>query len=203
LSVGSTASQTLLPGFADPVADAQRAFKAVMQAMSRPALAIPFDAGLTAPAPLSPVVAAILLALADYETPVWLDVPLRHPAVVHFLSFHTGARIVRETEEAAFAVASDPANMPPLMLLRQGTPEYPDRSTTLIVQVEALRAQGLRFEGPGIKHAAEFSVPGAPSRLAAELAANRAQFPCGVDLIFAAPGAIAALPRSVRLVKEA
>ncbi|MFX8477663.1 phosphonate C-P lyase system protein PhnH, partial [Acinetobacter baumannii] len=86
-------------------------------------------------------------------------VPLRHPAVVHFLSFHTGARIVRETEEAVFAVASDPATMPPLMLLRQGTPEDPDRSTTLIVQVEALRTHGLRFEGPGIKDAAGFSFP--------------------------------------------
>ncbi|RTL68981.1 MAG: phosphonate C-P lyase system protein PhnH [Hyphomicrobiales bacterium] len=197
------ASQTLLPGFADPVADAQRAFKAVMQAMSRPARAVPFEVALTAPAPLSPVVAAMLLALADYETPIWLDVPLRNQAVVQFLSFHSGARIVREPEEAVFAVASDPATMPPLMLLRQGTPEYPDRSTTLIVQVAALRAEGLRFEGPGIKREAQFSFPGAPSRFAAELAANRAQFPCGVDLIFAAPGAIAALPRSVRLVKEA
>ena len=36
----------------------------------------------------------------------------------------------------------------------------------------------------------------------AELTANRAHFPCGVDLLLAADGEIAALPRTARLVNE-
>jgi alpha-D-ribose 1-methylphosphonate 5-triphosphate synthase subunit PhnH len=145
----------------------------------------------------------VLLALADYETPVWLEASLRQPAVLQFLSFHTGARIVRDVEDAAFVLAASPATMPRLAALRQGTPEYPDRSATLIVEVASLSTKGLQLEGPGINGRVGFSFAGMPGRLADELRANRAQFPCGVDLILAAPGAIAALPRSVRLVTEA
>lgn len=197
------ALDALLPGFADPVADAQAVFKAVMRALARPALEVRLDTDLRPPAPLAPEAAAILLALADYETPVWLDEPLRRPGVLQFLSFHTGARIVGEVGEAQFAVASSAETMPALATLRQGTPEYPDRSATLLVQVASLSQKGLAFEGPGIRQRAGFSFAGMPKRLGDELRHNRAQFPCGVDLIFASPGAIAALPRSVRLVTEA
>lgn len=193
----------LLPGFADPVGNSQRVFKAVMQALARPALPVSLDISLRTPAPLSPLAAAVLLALADYETPVWLDAALCEPAVLQFLSFHTGARIVRDAEDAAFVLASSPAAMPRLSALRQGTPEYPDRSATLIVQVESFSPRGLQFDGPGIRDRIGFAFADMPQRLAGELRANRAQFPCGVDLILAAPKAVAALPRSVRVVMEA
>lgn len=197
------ALDALLPGFADPVSDAQLVFKAVMRAMARPALQIPLDVGLRPPAPLSPEAAAILLAVADYETPLWLDEPLRRSSVLQFLSFHTGARIVQEAGEAHFALASRPDTMPALSALRQGTPEYPDRSATLLVQVAGLSDKGLELEGPGIKQRVGFAFAGMQKQLPGELRQNRAQFPCGVDLIFASTGAIAALPRSVRLVTEA
>lgn len=193
----------LLPGFVDPVGESHAAFRAVMQAMSRPALPVAFAPQVRAPAPMRPVVAAILLALADYDTPIWLDDALRGPAVTQFLSFHTGARIADAPDRAAFAVASGPGSMPSLAALGQGTPEYPDRSTTLIVQVEGLAEAGLQFEGPGIKSRVAISFPGMAPSFATEMVSNRGRFPCGVDLILAAPDAIAALPRSVRLVREA
>ncbi|MDX2204298.1 MAG: phosphonate C-P lyase system protein PhnH [Hyphomicrobiaceae bacterium] len=196
------ATPSLLPGFADSVGDAQRVFKAVMQAMARPARPVALDVALRVPPPLTAVAAGVLLALADYETPLWLDPSLRQPDILQFLSFHTGARLARAADEAQFVLAAGPAAMPRLAALRQGTPEYPDRSATLIVAVEAFSGEGLLLEGPGIKGRAGFSFAGLPAWLADDLRHNRAQFPCGVDLVLAAPGAVAALPRSVRLVTE-
>lgn len=195
--------RTLLPGFQNPVADAQRVFAAVMRALSRPGRIVELDARLSPPAPLSPEIAAILLALADHETAVWLDATLRAaPAVQDFLTFHTGLRLVPQFAAADYVVASAPALMPPLAELAQGTPEYPDRSATVLLQVAAFRAQGLRIEGPGIADYSIIGFEGMPGAFADELAANRASYPCGVDLLLAAPDTVVGIPRSMRLAME-
>ena len=62
-----------LPGFAEPVADAQTTFRAVLDAMARPGTIHQVGANLSPPAPLDPATAAVLLTLADNETPLWLD----------------------------------------------------------------------------------------------------------------------------------
>ena len=91
--------------------------------------------------------------------------------------------------------------MPPLKVFAQGTPDYPDRSTTLLVQVDRLDGFGHTFEGPGINGRITFSAEPALPDFTRQLGENRAAFPCGVDLIFVTATTIAALPRSVRLVK--
>ncbi|HEY4174083.1 MAG TPA: phosphonate C-P lyase system protein PhnH, partial [Rhodopila sp.] len=68
----------LSPGFADSVADAQSCFRAVLNAMARPGH-IHTVSGVSAPAPLCNAAAAVLLTLADHETPLWLD-PAAAPA---------------------------------------------------------------------------------------------------------------------------
>lgn len=191
----------LLPGFRDQVADAQRVFRSVMQAMSRPGIPVPSPVQVVAPAPLAPEVAAILLALADYDTTLWLDPTLAEAEGVRaFLTFHTGAHFTTELARADYVVVADVATMPELAALKPGTPEYPDRSATLIVQVSALAGDGLQLEGPGIDGRIAFGFAGMRTTFADELRTNRALFPCGVDTIFAASGVIAALPRSARVV---
>ena len=66
----------LLPGFADPVLDAQRVFRGVMEALARPGSLQPLADLPEVPAPLTPELAAIALALADADAPLWLDAPL-------------------------------------------------------------------------------------------------------------------------------
>ena len=61
---------TLTPGFADPVLDAQAAFRAVLEAMSRPGRVVVAGSALRPPAPLCPAAAAVLLALADADIPL-------------------------------------------------------------------------------------------------------------------------------------
>ncbi|MBN9265645.1 MAG: phosphonate C-P lyase system protein PhnH [Hyphomicrobium sp.] len=191
-------------GFADPVHDAQKVFRAALDAMAHPGRIARLASSLTPPSPLLGTSASLLLALADYETSIWLDDTLsENPAVSDFLRFHTGARLTRQRREADFAVIAAPAEMPALATFAEGTPEYPDRSTTLIVQVEALANHGWHFSGPGIRERMAFSAAPAPADFPQQLAANRAHFPRGVDLIFVTSVEIAALPRSTRIVESA
>jgi alpha-D-ribose 1-methylphosphonate 5-triphosphate synthase subunit PhnH len=134
--------------FADPVHESQAAFRAVMNALARPGTIQPVAGLAEAPKPLSPVAAAVALALADYETPVYLDATLAASAeIAAYLTFHTGARTTPEPSLAAFALFADPARLGSLEDFALGTDIYPDRSTTLILQVDALTT-GERTSSP-------------------------------------------------------
>jgi alpha-D-ribose 1-methylphosphonate 5-triphosphate synthase subunit PhnH len=194
------AEPAIASGFAAPSIDAQRIFRRVMWAMAKPGRPSMLEVDISPPPPLGAGAAAILLALADFETAIWLDSPLADAAgVASFVRFHTGAKIVADPAEAAFAVIADPVRMPPLSAFRQGTIDYPDRSTTLIVQVERLGEDGFLVDGPGIDGPARLSAAPLPTDVSAQLADNRAAFPCGVDLLLVAGRTIAALPRSARV----
>ncbi len=192
---------TISTGFDDPVLASQSHFRALMDALARPGSLQSFAADMVPPNGLSRELAAIALTLADHETLVWLDPPLAaDPAVAAWLAFHTGARLTADPAEAAFAFVSDFAALPPLADFAPGDDAYPDRSTTIVVAVTELAARGpLALAGPGIDGERRLAVAGWPAGLTEAFAANRALFPRGVDLVLAAPGHIAALPRTTRI----
>lgn len=191
-------------GFANPVHDAQRVFRAVMAAMAEPGTRIALPAAPAAPAALPGQLAALTLALADFETPVWLDTGLAgHDDVARYLKFFAGTPIVTDPEAATFALVTDAAAMPPLTTFAQGSLEYPDRSATLLIAVSSLDdGAALTFDGPGIRKTASIAPQPQPAGLRDQLVANRALFPRGVDLVFATRSHVAALPRSIRIVEE-
>jgi alpha-D-ribose 1-methylphosphonate 5-triphosphate synthase subunit PhnH len=191
----------LAPAFEDPALASQAVFRTVMEAMARPGLARPLPSGLAAPPPLSPTAAAVALTLLDYETPFWLDQALAHASeVAAWIRFHTGAPQTADGARAAFGFVSDPAAMPPFGVFSSGSVEYPDRSTTLVLQVASLsEGEELELCGPGIAGTRSFSAQPLPPDFRARLIANRDMFPRGVDLIFVTADAVAALPRSLRV----
>lgn len=190
----------LLPGFEDYSRQSNAIFRTCLDALSRPATIYELPAMLQTPHPLCPNAAAVFITLADFETSFWLDATLQSaPDVAHFLRFHTGAKQTDDYATADFALLADPARMPPLADFKTGTPEFPDRSTTVIVQVETLRPEGWTLTGPGVKDTISFSATPLPPDFVEQMTANRATFPCGVDLIFTTPTHLAALPRSVTL----
>jgi len=192
----------LQPAFGDPVREAQAVFRLALRAMAAPGTILACEGCPTPPLPLLPPTAALALTLCDFETPVWLDQPLaENPDVAGFLRFHTGARLVASPAEALFALIADSARLPALASFAQGTSEYPDRSTTLLVQVERLQARGWRLEGPGIRQLARLSAAPLPAAFMAELGANRAQFPRGVDIFLTTCRSLAGLPRSLRVAE--
>jgi alpha-D-ribose 1-methylphosphonate 5-triphosphate synthase subunit PhnH len=80
--------------------------------------------------------------------------------------------------------------------------EYPDRSSTLVLQVDRFSAdESLCLSGPGIAGIQRLAATPLPKNFRAQLVANRALFPRGVDVILTMDDAVVALPRSVRVVK--
>jgi alpha-D-ribose 1-methylphosphonate 5-triphosphate synthase subunit PhnH len=187
-----------------PALAAQAGFRAVLDATASPGRVRTLAATASAPPPLSGAAATVALTLCDHDTPVWLDAVLRQSdAVCAWLRFHCGCRLVDATEAAAFAFAAAPAALPPFDRFCLGAPDYPDRSTTIVLQVETLRdGRPLVLAGPGIRERAILRAAPLPDDIAARLGDNRALFPRGVDLILVGADEVAALPRSVRLVSE-
>ena len=185
--------------FPAPVLASQAAFRALMEALARPGTVKPLPPAAAAPSPLSATAAAVALTMLDYETPVWLDAPLaQRPQVADWIRLHTGARVTSDPREAAFAFIADPVHAPAFDGYSLGTPEYPDRSATLVLQVEDFGSgQRLLLAGPGIADVRSFSARPLPPDFQNRIAANRALFPRGVDMILVSPDAVAALPRSV------
>jgi alpha-D-ribose 1-methylphosphonate 5-triphosphate synthase subunit PhnH len=180
------------PSFDDPVRDAQSCFRAVLEAMSRPGRIQPLVHGLRPPGPLHPAAAAVLLTLADAETPLHHDAGQDAEA---WLRFHCGSPSAIAAE-AAFVLAT---GTPPLLAaLSQGSDEEPERSATLVLQVASLTAgRGWRLSGPGIEQKHDLLVEGIPEGFVQQWQAQRRCYPRGVDVILCAETCIAALPRGI------
>lgn len=185
------------PGLADPVHDAQRCFRTVLEALSHPGRLHTLPVDVEHPAGLSPAQAAILLALADYDTPVWLPLASRNGDAGRYLRFHCGCPLVDAPIDAHFVVLDGLSTLPALDTLRLGDPAYPDRSATVLVDVPALQADGpLKLRGPGIRDTQALGVAGWTPATSAWLADNHARFPLGVDLILSCGDRIVGLPRT-------
>jgi alpha-D-ribose 1-methylphosphonate 5-triphosphate synthase subunit PhnH len=191
----------LATAFPAPVLANQAVFRALMDALARPGTVKPLVPAAAAPSPLTPTAAALALAMLDYETPVWLDAPLAQSReVAEWIRLHAGAPVTSDPWQAVFAFIADALHAPPFDGFSLGTPEYPDRSATLVLQVDGFgNGQRLLLSGPGIPDVRSFSAQPLPPDFQGRLAANRALFPRGVDLILVSPDAVAALPRSVAL----
>jgi alpha-D-ribose 1-methylphosphonate 5-triphosphate synthase subunit PhnH len=190
-------------GFADKVLSAQSTFRAVMDAMARPGSVQRIRTAAGMPAPMMHGTAAIALTLFDHDTPVWLDSAMSAtPDVAKWLKFHTSAPVIADSLVSSFAVIGDAQNLPPLDRFAFGSNEYPDRSTTLILQVDSLTS-GPVFEltGPGIDGAAVLQAT-IPANLLEQLEINATLFPRGIDVVLVHDDAIVAIPRTTRLAAQ-
>ena len=186
-------------GFADPVFDAQAIFSAVMSAFARPGTIVDLGDRVRVPAPLATAAAAILAALADFDTPVWLDAGTEVSGLGYWIAFQTGAPLTRDPGAAQFAVLSDPADLA-FERFSAGTPEYPDRSATVIITVEGLEdGPALTIAGPGIETQAIIGPSGLGEAFLAEWKRNNALFPRGIDLALVCGSRLLALPRTTRI----
>lgn len=193
--------EPIAEGFADPVMGAQRTFRTVLDVVARPGTIAEIAGCPEPPPPISSATLALVLALADFETPVWLDASARAGAqVIPSLRFHCGCPVVEDPATARFALVADAPGMPPLSVFDPGTPESPDQSTTVIVQVAELAAGvGMRWSGPGIAGEARVRVSGLPPGFESGWRGMQDLFPCGVDIVFVAGRRVAALPRTTRI----
>jgi alpha-D-ribose 1-methylphosphonate 5-triphosphate synthase subunit PhnH len=191
-------------GFADKVLSAQSTFRSIMDAMARPGSVQRIVAAAGTPAPMMRGTAAIALTLFDHDTPLWLDPPMSEtPDVTKWLKFHTGAPVIADSSICSFALIGDAGALPALDRFAFGSNEYPDRSTTLILQVESLtQGPALELRGPGIDGTAVLQATIQPENLFERLEINQTLFPRGIDVVLVHDDAIVAIPRTTRLVAK-
>jgi alpha-D-ribose 1-methylphosphonate 5-triphosphate synthase subunit PhnH len=186
----------LAPGLVDPAHDAQRLFRAVLEAFSRPGSVVHLPDAPAGPGKISPATAAYLLTLADRDTPLWLAPEFDCDAVRDFIRFQIGAPLAAQRSEATLAVLPD--HLTSFDGFAVGTDTYPDRSATLLVEVRAVGDGAVRtWRGPGIDGARRVAIDGPGEPFWRAWSENHALFPCGIDTVLVAGSQLLALPRSI------
>lgn len=190
-------------GFADPVFQSQGAFRALLAALAEPGLLHDVGHAVEAPVGLEAATAVALLTLADYETPIWLPAALRDGPAGAWLRFHCGAALVDDPAKAAFAVIDGAATEPKLAAFNAGDDQFPDRSTTVLVQCAGLEGgETVTLEGPGISGQRSIAPAGLRAGFWGEVADNASLYPLGVDLLLVHGGQLLGLPRSTQIVES-
>jgi alpha-D-ribose 1-methylphosphonate 5-triphosphate synthase subunit PhnH len=173
------------PGFVDPTLGSQAAFRAALQALSRPGTLVDCERAAF----------ALCLALLDHDTCVWLS-----PAAARLapsLRFHAGCATAQRPEDADFLLIASPAELPELRSLAAGSDEAPHRSATVIMEVAQLRDDGgWKLSGPGIRGTARLQAAGLNESFTSQWAANGRRFPRGVDLFLCSGNRLCGLPRT-------
>ncbi|TBZ76163.1 phosphonate C-P lyase system protein PhnH [Rhizobium leguminosarum] len=193
-------TEALTGGFAEPVFHAQSVFKMLMDGMARPGTIQTVQPHVAPPAPLGIAAGTIALTLCDHDTPVWLSQGLVKSAVPEWLGFHTGAPLTSDKAEARFAFTEAGTTLSSFGLFASGTQEYPDRSTTVVIDLAELAGgRRLALMGPGIQSVTEIAPIGLPETFLRLWTENRALFPRGVDIVLTAGKRFLCLPRTTKI----
>ncbi len=193
-------NDVLAGGFAEPVFHAQSVFKLMMDAMARPGTIQTVAPDALTPAPLGVASGAIALTLCDHDTPVWLSSGLAKSAVPQWLGFHTGAPVTPEKAEARFAFVEAGTSLSSFGLFAAGTQEYPDRSTTVVIELADIEGgRKLALMGPGIKTVTDIAPLGLPDTFLRLWTENRALFPRGIDIVLTSGSRFVCLPRTTKI----
>jgi alpha-D-ribose 1-methylphosphonate 5-triphosphate synthase subunit PhnH len=187
-------------GFADPATAGQAVFRDVLEALAHPGQLVGVITSAKAPVGVHAGACAVLLALLDQDTRLWLSPGLAGGDAAGYFRFHTGCVLSSDPAAAEFALVASPDELPALDAFAAGSEAYPDRSATLVVQVPSLEAgRGWTLSGPGIRSTRCLEAGGLGDEFLAQWAQNRKGFPCGVDLFLACGTLLAGLPRTTRV----
>jgi alpha-D-ribose 1-methylphosphonate 5-triphosphate synthase subunit PhnH len=181
-------------GFQAPVDGCQITFRAALEALSRPGRTQTVAPPAETPVGTSAAAYALLLSLTDHHTPVWLAEP--QGPLAQALRFHTGCPITADPAAASFALLH-PSMGPALTDFPAGDDHGPERSATLIVEVERLdQGASRQLRGPGIATTQTLLCAALDQRFLSAWHTNQARFPAGVDVFLTAGRSIVGLPRT-------
>ncbi len=195
----------VVAGFTDVARDSQAVFRQALHALSHPGLIVPLALDCAIPEHANPGSAVMLLALLDADSRLWLSPSLSHSAAANWIVFHSNCSIVQNPGDADFAWVAHLSELPALQDFDPGTDEYPDQSTTIILDVSGLNTEtgtqtALTLRGPGIEHSQQLHIESLSARQIADLIAqwklNHSQFPKGVDIFMTDSSHLVGLPRT-------
>lgn len=195
----------------DPVFDAQKHYRALLQCTARPGTIGQLDdAALEVPQQLNR--ATVLIALTLFSSDTTFSFAQDEDQALHFLCRETSAKIA-SIDQADFLILADACQAGVIRQARRGVLAYPDQGATLIVQVAAISPApvlgGLRLtlSGPGIETETVLYVFGAPAELFEVLREQNAEFPMGIDTYLTCNSlsmgpCVLALPRTTKVLWE-
>jgi len=173
----------------DPVHGTRESFRALLDAMSRP--------GTVEAAP-EPADYAVVATLVDHEVGCWTDDEALRSALAS-----QGRLDAVDQSEAAVVHARDHEHVA-VEDCRRGSLVEPSDGATVVYRVDDI-AEGadpdlptVELTGPGVDGSARLSVALPAAELDA-ITETQADYPRGVDAVFASSDAVAAIPRSVTL----
>ena len=196
-------------GFENVERDSQRIFRTVMDSFSRPGLRFDMSAIVQAsPGEDASVAGTLLLALMESASTLYVSKSLLTTQWPSFLKFHTGCVLSQDCSQAQFIWIHQMQDLPSLKNCALGSPEFPDQSSTVIIDVEAIHlpstpGDGKVWSGPGIKEPITVDIMGLPKAFWLERQSLQNLYPCGVDIIFCTPSQIVSLPRSTHIGESA
>ncbi|MFH2058199.1 MAG: phosphonate C-P lyase system protein PhnH [Pseudomonadota bacterium] len=189
----------ILNGFDSDTFDSQIVFRQILLAMASPGTIVDIGIDLVTPETIHSAAGAILLALLDFETPLWSDLE-NTSSSIQWLRFHTGAAITRLKQNAMFALVTDYDNFEYPALFNPGTIESPDISTTMIVQTRGLDdISRIKLTGPGIKNQTFLRLNGIREKFWSNRSELYNIYPLGVDMIFVCDTNLVAIPRTTKV----
>ena len=176
----------LAPGLADPGHDAQRLFRAVLDAFAHPGRITSLPDPPAGPGAVSPATAAYLLTLVDRDTPLWLapefDVPARPR--LRALPYRRADR--GRSRRGGLRRAGARRRCIARRLRHRHRPLSRPLGHPGDRGAGARAGTARRWRGPGIAGEIAVAVGGLGADFWQEWAANHALFPCGVDIVFTA-----------------
>ena len=193
--------QSIPAGFARPVFESQGTFRAILEAMSRPASPVALPVRAEGPRGWCGGMASVVLTLCDMDTPVWLDGQAATDDALRFLRFHCACPLVDAPAKASFAVVMSHASMPPLDTFSLGSAEYPETSTTVLLATDFAvdTSKTIHVMGPGVDGPGHLPQSWLPAGFVAAWHGNNSLFPRGVDVILVGQSHVVGLPRTLKM----
>ena len=195
-------------GFSDISLGSQSVFRSALEALSYPGRPVPLDITFEAPKAAHASSSGLLLALLEPGARLWLSPSLVNTDAATWIVFHTDCKITPHQHEADFAWIKHWDELPTLESFALGTDEYPDQSTTCVIDIAAPITKtdvspALTLTGPGIAHTSSIeqlaATPAQLSSFAEQWANNHTSFSRGVDIFFATHKGLIGLPRTTRI----
>ena len=195
-------------GFSDIALGSQSVFRSALEALSYPGRSVPLDVTFEAPKAAQASSSGLLLALLEPGARLWLSPSLVNTDAATWIVFHTDCKITPHQHEADFAWIKNWDELLSLENFALGTDEYPDHSTTCVIDIAALSASAattssLTLTGPGIANTSTieqlFTTPDQAQAFVGQWELNQASFPRGVDIFFATSTGLIGLPSTTRI----
>jgi alpha-D-ribose 1-methylphosphonate 5-triphosphate synthase subunit PhnH len=187
-------------GFSDMALGSQAVFRTALEAMARPGSIQAIECDADMPAGVDSAACALLLALLDQDTKLWLSPSIAATPSAAYLRLHTGCTLVDAPRDCDFAWVGRAHELPALSAFAQGTEEFPDQSATCVVQVAGLEdGFGWTLAGPGISGSTKLAVPELNGDFTTQWGENHTAFPCGIDIFLTSGKRLLGLPRTTRI----